>query len=72
MAKKISFESLEGLISELTKEKPSQGKVKKLMLENGLEYTPDSIQQMSVVLALMSKMSPDARKQKSKEKVSEV
>lgn len=72
MTGKISFEALEGLIGELTKDKPSQGKVRKLMLQNGLEYTPDSIQQMSAVLTLMSKMSPEARKPKTKEKVSEV
>jgi hypothetical protein len=72
MAKTHSFETLQVLIEELTKDKPSQTRVRKLMQQNGLEYTPDSIQQMSSVLVLMSKMSPDVRKNKHKEKVSEL
>lgn len=72
MAKSVSFETLQILIEELTKERPNQARVKKGMLENGLNYTPDPIQQMSSVLALMSQISPDIRKQKSKEKVSEI
>jgi len=72
MAKSISFESLQSLIEELTKVKPNQARVKKLMQANGLEYTSDSIQQMSLVLTLMSHTSPGIQKPKSKEKVSEV
>lgn len=72
MAKSVSFEALQLLIQELTKDRPNQARVKKAMLENGLSYTPDPIQQMSSVLALMSQISPDIRKQKSNEEVSEV
>jgi hypothetical protein len=72
MAKSVSFEALQGLIEELTKERPNQARVKKGMVENGLDYSPDPIQQMSTVLTLMSQISPDIRKLKSKEKVSEV
>lgn len=74
MAKSVSFEILQTLIEELSKERPNQTRVKKGMLENGLDYTSDPIQQMSAVLTLMSQISPDIRKSnsKSKEKVSEV
>lgn len=72
MAKSISFESLQSLIEELTKTKPNQARVKKLMQANGLVYNPDSIQQMSSVLSLMSQISPGIQKTKIKEKVSEV
>lgn len=72
MAKTITFEDLQSLIEELTKLKPNQTRVKKLMQANGLDYTSDSIQQMSTVLTLMSQISPGIQKPKSKEKVSEV
>lgn len=72
MAKSVSFEALQALIEELNKDKPNQARVKKGMLETGLEYTSDPIQQMSAVLALMSQISPDIRKLKNKEKVSEL
>lgn len=72
MVKGVSFETLQVLIEELTKDRPNQARVKKGMLENGLNYTSDPIQQMSSVLALMSQISPDIRKQKSKEKASEI
>ena len=54
----ISVESLEPLIAELTKDKPNTAKVKKLMLNHGLEYTNDPIQQMSCVLGVMSEVAP--------------
>ena len=54
----ISVESLEPLIAELTKEKPNTTRVKKLMLDHGLEYTNDPIQQMSCVLDIMSDVAP--------------
>lgn len=72
MAKIVSIESLKTLTDELTKNKPNQALIKKLMLANGLNYTPDSIQQMTAVLSLMSHVSPGIQKPKSKEKVSEV
>jgi hypothetical protein len=72
MAKNVSFETLKSLIIELTKDKPSQVRVKKLMQENGLEYTNDSIQQMSSVLALMSQIPAEAKKRKTKEKAPEL
>jgi hypothetical protein len=72
MAKTVSVEALQSLIEELTKDRPNQARVKKGMFENGLEYTADPIQQMSVVLALMSQVSPDIRKAKLKEKVTEL
>jgi len=72
MAKEVSFETLKSLIQELTKDKPSQARVKKLMQENGLEYTNDSIQQMSTVLSLMSHFPVEAKKRKTKEKAPEL
>lgn len=72
MAKTVSVEALKGLIEELTKDRPNQSRVKKGMVENGLQYTADPIQQMSAVLTLMSQVSPDIRKAKSKERVSEL
>ncbi len=72
MSKTVSFETLHPLIDELTKEKPNQARVKKLMLENGLAYTNDSIAQMSVVLGLMSQFPLDSKKRKTKEKASEL
>jgi hypothetical protein len=72
MAKMTSCETLQPLIEELTKERPNQARVKKLMQANGIAYSPDSIQQLSTVLTLMSQMSPGIQKPKSKEKVSEI
>ena len=81
MVKMKSFETLQLLIEELSKGKPNQTRVRKLMLESGLEYTPDSIQQMSTVLVLMSKLSPTEKRaaktpgkfnEKFKEKVSDL
>ncbi len=72
MAKLESFETLQLLIEELTKDKPNQPRVRKLMLDSGLEYTSDAIQQMSTVLVLMSKMSPaEKRISRSSEKFDE-
>lgn len=72
MAKTVSFETLTSLITELTKDKPNQIRVKKLMQENGLEYTNDSIQQMSTVLGLMSNIPVELKKRKAKEKAPEL
>lgn len=72
MARQVSVEALKSLIQELTKEKPSQTRVKKLMQENGLEYTNDSIQQMSSVLSLMSNFPVETKKRKTKEKAPEL
>jgi hypothetical protein len=72
MPKAVLTESLKILIQELTKDKPSQTRVKKLMVENGLEYSSDSIQQLTTVLGLMSHMPLEIKKRKSKEKVSEL
>lgn len=72
MAKFTSVEDLQILIEELTKSRPNQERVKKLMQANGLSYTSDSIQQMTSVLTLMSQMSPGIQKPKSTEKVSEI
>jgi uncharacterized protein (DUF885 family) len=67
MARQVSFEALTSLIQELTKDKPNQTRVKKLMQENGLEYTNDSIQQMSTVLGMMSNLPVEIKKRKAKE-----
>ncbi len=72
MGKRVSVEALQSLIEELSKDKPNQARVKKGMAENGLSYTSDPIQQMSTVLTLMSEITPDVRKLKTNEDVSEV
>jgi hypothetical protein len=75
MAKFTSVEDLQLLIEELTKERPNQVRVKKLMQANGIPYSPDSIQQMSTVLTLMSHLSPGIQKptpNRLKEKESEI
>ncbi len=69
MYKMESFEALQVLIEELSKDKSNQTRVRKLMESSGLEYTPDSIQQMSAVLVLISKITLDTRRIKTKEKV---
>lgn len=51
---KINLQTLESLIQELTKESPSTLKVKKMMLEQGLPFSQDPIQQMSTVLTVMN------------------
>jgi hypothetical protein len=51
---KIDLQSLELLILELTKESPSSLKVKKMMLEQGLPFSQDPIQQLSTVLTVMN------------------
>ncbi len=69
----VSFETLTSLIEELTKDKPNQSRVKKLMQENGIEYTNDSIAQMNTVLGLMSHIQLEpTKKRKSKEKAPEL
>jgi hypothetical protein len=50
----INLQSLEPLIHELTKETPSSLKVKKMMQEQGIPFSPDPIQQLSTVLTLMN------------------
>ena len=42
--------NIQELVSELSKLNPDQKKVKRLMTGFGLEYTPDPIMQMSIVL----------------------
>ncbi|PIS10740.1 MAG: hypothetical protein COT73_07755 [Bdellovibrio sp. CG10_big_fil_rev_8_21_14_0_10_47_8] len=64
--KKVDIASLELLIEELTKEKPNQSQIKKLMAANGMDYVSDPIQQMSLVLALMSKMTSHLIEKKEK------
>jgi hypothetical protein len=66
------FNKLQILIAELSKDQPHPNTVKKYMLMNGLEYTADPIAQMTVVLELMSKISPDMQKSKSKERATEL
>ena len=64
---KISIESLEPLIEELTKDKPNTTKVKKMMMDQGLCYTNDPIQQMSLVLSAMTGLSSQICRKKSTE-----
>ncbi len=66
---KLTIESLEPLIEELMKDKPSSPKLKKMMMDQGLQYTTDPIQQMSVVLSAMAAMTPKIRRKKSTEQV---
>ncbi len=66
---KLTVESLEPLIEELIKDKPSSTKIKKMMMDQGLEYTSDPIQQMSLVLTAMSSVAPEVRRKKSTEQV---
>lgn len=54
MEKKDSFEKMQALVSELSKVRPNQEKVKKMMEEQGLPYTTDLIEQMSSVLMAVS------------------
>lgn len=68
----VSFATLTSLIEELIKDKPNQTRVKKLMQENGLEYTNDSIAQMNTVLVLMSHIQLEPQKRKTKEKAPEL
>jgi hypothetical protein len=58
----IELETINHLVKEVTKNKPDQSVVKKLMLQAGLDYQPDLIQQMGAVLALVSQISPDTKK----------
>jgi hypothetical protein len=72
VSQSVSYETLSSLIEELTKDKPNQTRVKKLMHENGLEYTNDSIAQMNTVLGLMSHCQLEPKKRKTKEKAPEL
>ena len=54
---KVNIEALEPLIHELTKVSPSTVKVKKMMLEQGLPFSVDPIQQLSTVLTVMNAAS---------------
>lgn len=49
--------SLQILVEELLKAKPSQTLVKKLMLENNIPYSVDPIFQMGQVLAVINSQS---------------
>lgn len=66
---KVTIESLEPLIEELIKDKPNTMKIKKMMMDQGLPFTSDPIQQMSVVLTAMSSVAPQIRRKKSTEQV---
>lgn len=50
----FSVDNLNSLIEELIKSKPDQKKIKLMMEEAGLKYTPDNIDQMNTVLQFMS------------------
>jgi hypothetical protein len=58
---KILYENLEALIDELLKDKPSETKVRAFMLAAGLNYTTDSVQRMSLVLAEMDLLKDSCR-----------
>lgn len=59
---KIPYENLEALIDELLKDKPSETKVRSCMEAAGLNYTTDSVQRMSLVLAEMDLLKETCQK----------
>jgi|GEM_PF-3489931 len=65
-------EQIEQLVLELNKEKPSQENVRSLMTAVGLNYTENSIDQMSAVLTLMGQMQASSIRQQKKQKVAEL
>ena len=65
-ASPLALEVINDLVQEVTKNKPDQVVVKKLMMQAGLDYEPDLIRQMGAVLALVSKRSPDSTTSDSK------
>ena len=64
---KISVDSLGPLIDELTKDNPNPLKVKKMMEDQGLHYSDDHIQQMGLVLSMMSDLKLQGRRKKQAE-----
>lgn len=48
---------MEELVGELTKNRPNQKKVKKLMQEQGLDYSTDPVEQMTRVLSAVSQIN---------------
>ncbi len=55
MGQKLSTNEYQILVHELMKDRPDQGLIRRLMLKQGLPYTADPIQQMSLVLQAMGK-----------------
>lgn len=53
MGQSLSTQEYEVLVQELMKDRPDQNLVRRLMLKQGLPYTPDPIEQMSVILKAM-------------------
>lgn len=51
------FKKMEELVEELTKNRPNQNKVKKLMQEQGLDYSADPVEQMTRVLSAVSQIN---------------
>ncbi len=62
MGKKVSLETVNNLVVEMTKNHPNQTLVKKLMADAGLAYEDDVIKQMGSVLSLVSEISPNTQK----------
>jgi hypothetical protein len=62
---KIPYENLEALIDELLKDKPSETRVRSCMKAAGLQYTTDSVQRMSLVLAEMDLLKETCQKSHS-------
>jgi hypothetical protein len=64
----LNHENLEALINELIKEQPNQKLVKKIMIESGMPYHSDPINQMSQVLTVLNeKPVVNSRQAKAKE-----
>jgi hypothetical protein len=57
MPKANQLEIMEELVSELTKNRPNQNKVKKLMEAQGLDYSGDPVEQMTRVLSAVSQFN---------------
>jgi hypothetical protein len=53
----LTTEEYQTLVDELMKDRPNQDLIRKLMLKQGIAYTPDPISQMSLVLQSLSQMS---------------
>lgn len=62
MSKKVALETINHLVEEMTKAKPDQAIVKKLMNQAGLQYEADLIHQMGSVLGLVAQIAPDNKK----------
>lgn len=53
MTQKLKTDEYQVLVQELMKDRPDQTLVRRLMLKQGIPYTPDPISQMSLVLKAM-------------------